>query len=67
MSDLVSLVEAARHRGLLVYPAASGTNGHSGDTVVVSSPSIIGETEIGGLVARLREASAEDGNSREEE
>jgi adenosylmethionine-8-amino-7-oxononanoate aminotransferase len=67
MSDLVPLVEAARHRGLLVYPAASGTNAHSGDTIVVSPPLIISETEIRELVARLREASAGDGNSREEE
>jgi adenosylmethionine-8-amino-7-oxononanoate aminotransferase len=67
MSDLVPLVEAARHRGLLVYPAASGTNGHSGDTIVVAPLLIIGEAEIGELVAHLREVSAQDGKSREEE
>jgi adenosylmethionine-8-amino-7-oxononanoate aminotransferase len=67
MSDLVPLVEAARHRGLLVYPAASGINGYSGDTIVVAPLLIIGEAEIGELVAHLREVSAQDGKSREEE
>jgi adenosylmethionine-8-amino-7-oxononanoate aminotransferase len=77
------LVEAARHRGLLVYPAALGINGQSGDAIVVAPPLIISETEIKELVARLREAlldvgrvlneessfaaSVQDGNSREEE
>ena len=64
-------------------PAALGINGHSGDAIVVASPFIISETEIGELVSRLREAlldvgrvlneesssagSVQDGNSREED
>ena len=77
------LVEAARHHGLLVYPAALGINGQSGDAIVVAPPLIISETEIGELVIRLREAlldvgralnerspsaaSVQDSDSREEE
>jgi len=77
------LVEAARHHGLLIYPAALGINGQSGDAIVVAPPLIISEAEIGELVIRLREAlldvgrvlneespsaaSVQDGKSREEE
>ena len=77
------LVEASRHRGLLVYPAALGINGQSGDAIVVAPPLIISETEIEELVTRLRgalldvgsglneesssEMSVEDNKSREEE
>ena len=50
------LVEAARHRGLFVYPAALGINGQAGDAIVVAPPLIISETDIGELVTRLREA-----------
>jgi adenosylmethionine-8-amino-7-oxononanoate aminotransferase len=50
------LVEAARHRGLLVYPAALGINGQAGDAIVIAPPLIISETDIGELVTRLREA-----------
>jgi adenosylmethionine-8-amino-7-oxononanoate aminotransferase len=50
------LVDAARHRGLLVYPAALGINGQAGDAIVVAPPLIISETDIGELVTRLREA-----------
>jgi adenosylmethionine-8-amino-7-oxononanoate aminotransferase len=50
------LVEAARQRGLLVYPAALGINGHSGDAIVIAPPLIVTEAEIRELVTRLREA-----------
>jgi adenosylmethionine-8-amino-7-oxononanoate aminotransferase len=50
------IVEAARHRGLLVYPAPLGINGQAGDAIVVAPPLIISETDIGELVTRLREA-----------
>jgi 4-aminobutyrate aminotransferase-like enzyme len=50
------LVEAARHRGLLVYPAALGINGQAGDAVVVAPPLIISETDIGELITRFGEA-----------
>jgi adenosylmethionine-8-amino-7-oxononanoate aminotransferase len=49
-------VEAARHRGLLVYPAALGINGYSGDAIVVAPPLIVTDAEIRELVTRLREA-----------
>jgi adenosylmethionine-8-amino-7-oxononanoate aminotransferase len=68
---------------LLIYPAALGINGQSGDAIVVAPPLIISEAEIGELVIRLREAlhdvgrvlneespsavSVQDGKSREEE
>lgn len=50
------LVEAARRRGLLVYPAALGINGRAGDAIIVAPPLIISESEIGELVSRLRGA-----------
>jgi adenosylmethionine-8-amino-7-oxononanoate aminotransferase len=50
------LVEAARHRGLLVYPAALGINGRAGDAIVVAPPLVISETDLTELVIRLRRA-----------
>jgi adenosylmethionine-8-amino-7-oxononanoate aminotransferase len=50
------LVEAARHRGLLVYPAALGINGRAGDAIVVAPPLVISEMDLTELVTRLRQA-----------
>jgi adenosylmethionine-8-amino-7-oxononanoate aminotransferase len=50
------LVQAARHRGLLVYPAALGINGQAGDAIMVAPPLIINESELNELVRRLRQA-----------
>lgn len=50
------LVEAARRRGLLVYPAPLGINGQTGDAIIVAPPLIISEMEIRELVTRLRQA-----------
>ena len=61
------LVEAARHHGLLVYPAALGIDGRAGDAIVVAPPLIIEETEIRELVGRLREALLDVGRGLNEE
>jgi adenosylmethionine-8-amino-7-oxononanoate aminotransferase len=50
------LVEAARNRGLLVYPAALGINGRAGDAIIVAPPLVISESDMRELVTRLRDA-----------
>lgn len=48
------IVQAAFDNGLLVYPAASGENGTSGDAIIIAPPLIINKTELNELVARLQ-------------
>ncbi|MFS0638978.1 aspartate aminotransferase family protein [Mesobacillus foraminis] len=48
------LVQLAREYGLLIYPAAAGLDGASGDGVIISPPLTITKREIEELVKRLK-------------
>jgi adenosylmethionine-8-amino-7-oxononanoate aminotransferase len=47
------LVEAARDRGLLVYPAAGCADGIEGDGILLGPPFIVSSEEVGMIVERL--------------
>lgn len=49
------VVDKARDKGLLVYPASAGKEGAQGDAVIISPPFIITKQEIDQLVAILKE------------
>lgn len=49
------IVDKARDKGLLVYPASAGKEGAQGDAVIISPPFIITKQEIDDLVAVLKE------------
>jgi adenosylmethionine-8-amino-7-oxononanoate aminotransferase len=51
--------KAAAQRGLLVYPMQGCVDGISGDHLLLASPAVITEEEVGWAVARLREAIKE--------
>ena len=50
------ITEAAKQRGLLLYPAAGGAGGGDGDTLMLGPPFVITETELDMVVERLRAA-----------
>jgi adenosylmethionine-8-amino-7-oxononanoate aminotransferase len=52
--DITSrLVDAARDRGLLVYPAAGCADGIEGDGILLGPPFIVSSEEVGMIVDRL--------------
>ena len=51
--------EAAKNRGLLVYPMQGSVNGHSGDHLLLAPPAVITAEQIDWAVGALREAVAE--------
>jgi adenosylmethionine-8-amino-7-oxononanoate aminotransferase len=51
--------EAAKNRGLLVYPMQGSVNGHSGDHVLIAPPAVISNEQIDWAVGVLREAVEE--------
>ena len=51
--------EAAKNRGLLVYPMQGSVNGHSGDHLLLAPPAVITAEQIDWAVATLREAIEE--------
>lgn len=53
------VVDRARDKGLLVYPAAAGKEGVHGDAVIIAPPFIITKQEIDQLVAILKETILE--------
>lgn len=50
------VVEKAREKGLLIYPAAAGEEGVQGDAVILSPPFVITKQEIDKLVAIFKES-----------
>ncbi len=48
--------EAARKRGLLLYPMQGSVNGHSGDHVLIAPPAVITPEQIDWSVGALRES-----------
>lgn len=53
------VINIAREKGLLVYPASAGKEGAQGDAIIISPPYIITKQEIDQLVAVLKEALTE--------
>jgi len=51
--------EAARKRGLLVYPMQGSVNGHSGDHVLVAPPAVITNEQIDWAVGTLHDVVEE--------
>ena len=51
--------EAARQRGLPVYPMQGSVNGHSGDHLLLAPPAVIKMEQIDWAVSTLREAITE--------
>ena len=51
--------EAARKRGLLVYPMQGAVNGHSGDHVLVAPPAVITNEQIDWAVGTLHDVVEE--------
>lgn len=51
--------EAAKKRGLLVYPMQGSVNGHSGDHLLLAPPAVITVEQIDWAVGKLREAVEE--------
>jgi adenosylmethionine-8-amino-7-oxononanoate aminotransferase len=51
--------EAAKKRGLLVYPMQGSVNGHSGDHVLVAPPAVITTAQIDWAVGILRDVIEE--------
>ena len=51
--------EAAKKRGLLVYPMQGSVNGHSGDHLLLAPPAVITAEQIDWAVRALREAVEE--------
>ena len=51
--------DAAKNRGLLVYPMQGSVNGHSGDHLLLAPPAVITTKQIDTAVATLREAIEE--------
>jgi adenosylmethionine-8-amino-7-oxononanoate aminotransferase len=51
--------EAARKRGLLVYPMQGSVNGHSGDHLLLAPPAVINPEQIDEAVKALRAAIEE--------
>jgi adenosylmethionine-8-amino-7-oxononanoate aminotransferase len=49
-----SLIEIAQENGLLLYPAASGTDGINGDAILIAPPLTITKREIDELVSLLQ-------------
>jgi adenosylmethionine-8-amino-7-oxononanoate aminotransferase len=47
------LTQAARDRGLLVYPSTGCADGEEGDLIMLGPPLVITEAEIGEVVDRL--------------
>lgn len=47
------LIQEAQLNGLLIYPAAAGTNGMDGDAILIAPPLTITKREIDELVKRL--------------
>jgi adenosylmethionine-8-amino-7-oxononanoate aminotransferase len=47
--------EAAKKRGLLLYPMQGSVNGHSGDHVLVAPPAVIPQAQMDWAVATLRD------------
>jgi adenosylmethionine-8-amino-7-oxononanoate aminotransferase len=53
------VVEKARNKGLLIYPASAGEEGVQGDAVIVSPPFVITKQEIDRLVDIFKETMTE--------
>ena len=51
--------EAAKQRGLVVYPMQGSVNGHSGDHLLLAPPAVITAEQIDWAVGTLREAIKE--------
>ena len=51
--------EAAKNRGLLLYPMQGSVNGHSGDHLLLAPPAVITAEQIDWAVATLRDAIEE--------
>jgi adenosylmethionine-8-amino-7-oxononanoate aminotransferase len=55
----VAVGEAAKKRGLLVYPMQGSVDGHSGDHVLVAPPAVIAAEQIDWAVGILRDVVEE--------
>lgn len=53
------IVEKARDKGLLIYPASTGNEGVNGDAVILSPPFVITKEEIDQLVVLFEETISE--------
>lgn len=53
------VIDLAKLKGLLVYPASAGKEGAEGDAIIISPPFIIKRQEIDQLVAVLKETVGE--------
>jgi adenosylmethionine-8-amino-7-oxononanoate aminotransferase len=53
------VVEKARNKGLLIYPASAGKDGAHGDAVIISPPFVITKQEIDQLVTIFEETILE--------
>lgn len=50
------IVELAKEKGLIVYPAGAGIDGVNGDSIIISPPLTITEVEMNELIHLLKEA-----------
>jgi adenosylmethionine-8-amino-7-oxononanoate aminotransferase len=50
------MISLAKDKGLLIYPAGAGIDGVNGDSIIISPPLTITNTEIDELVSLLHEA-----------
>ena len=55
--------DAAKKRGVLVYPMQGSVNGHSGDHLLLAPPAVITPEQIDWAVGRLSEAVEEAAQS----
>ena len=53
------IVEKARDKGLLIYPASAGNEGVNGDAIILSPPFVITKEEIDQLVVLFEETISE--------
>jgi len=53
------VAQAARQRGLLVYPVQGCVDGTSGDHVLIAPPAVIAEQEVADAIQQLRQAVEE--------
>ncbi|WP_458415093.1 aspartate aminotransferase family protein [Schinkia sp. CFF1] len=53
------VIDTAKEKGLLIYPASAGKEGVQGDAIIISPPFIIKRQEIDQLVAVLKETVGE--------
>lgn len=53
------VIDRAFAKGLIIYPALGGIDGHAGDAVIIAPPLVIKRDEVDQLIRLLREAIAE--------